>query len=91
MDGMSLARPSLLQEGLFFQVYPTEGRKDAELDHVLRLAVYDKRSSWIRGDALVGEASLQIKEAACGQPIQETLTPRPRLLWLLKHLFACAG
>lgn len=33
---MFMPSNSWTQEGLFFQVYPTEGRKDAELDHVLR-------------------------------------------------------
>eukprot|EP00434_Breviolum_minutum_P006397 symbB.v1.2.005645.t1/scaffold331.1/size227729/5 len=55
---------SFLEEaGLFFQVFPSDlGRKASELLSAVRIAVYDKRSSWIRGDALVGEGWLYLPQ-----------------------------
>lgn len=71
----------LEEEGLFFQVGAASelGRKATELLSAVRIAVYDKRNSWIRGDALVGEGWLYLPqedadpEVHRGKPVTQKL------------------
>eukprot|EP00913_Durusdinium_trenchii_P007141 g6716.t1 len=69
------------EAGLFFQVFPADlgGRKATELLSAVRIAVYDKRSSWIRGDALVGEGWLYLpQEVPNGEPRTQELVLQRR-------------
>eukprot|EP00439_Symbiodinium_sp_Y106_P036874 s2631_g4.t1 len=64
------------EAGLFFELRRGSGgpKKASELLSAVRIAVYDKRSSWIRGDALLGEQYLYLpSEVIFGKPMKQTL------------------
>ncbi|CAJ1351791.1 unnamed protein product [Effrenium voratum] len=68
----------LEEDGLFFDNAELGGGKAMELSAV-RIAVYDKRSSWIRGDALLGEEWLFLPpEVQSGKTLEQTLRLRHR-------------